>query len=159
MNPKQAITAALIIACTAGYSAGKTHAEETTATTIPMVVLRDDKETPATTDLGVAGTPVQTIASDISVFGNFTGNKILDWMLIPESTNKGKKAKGGFQSIVFDLESDMNGTIKIPGYKDLVPPQPAWHEWFNPRLFLVKWTDYWFNGCDAAPVVFVSFTF
>ena len=125
----------------------------------PLIVLRDDAETSAAADHSVPNKPVQTMDSDPSVFGSFTGNNTLDWMLRPESMKKGKKTTGSVQNVVFKSEDRLNGKIKIPEYEDLSLPQPVWYEWFSPRLFLAKWTDYWLNGCDAAPVVFVSFAF
>ena len=125
----------------------------------PLIVLRDDTETSAAANNSAPNTPVQTIDSDPSVFGSFTGNNTLDWMLRPESMKKVIKTTGGVQNVVFKSEGRLNGKIKIPEYEDLILPQPVWYEWFSPRLFLTKWTDYWFNGCDATPVVFVSFSF
>ena len=35
----------------------------------------------------------------------------------------------------------------------------AWYEWINPRLFLIKWEDYWVNGAGATPVALMIITF
>ena len=107
----------------------------------------------------VASASTRATESDASVFGNLTGNKILDWIPRPQNTNTVSRKKGGAQLIVFDPESDLNGTIQVPEYKDLIPPPPALHEWVKPSVFLAKWVDFWINGTDATPVVLVFSTF
>lgn len=55
---------------------------------------------------------------------------------------------------------DVSYDILMPeaGYR-IVHAQPAWYEWFHPRLFLTQWADFWVNGTNAAPVVLVLVTF
>lgn len=38
-------------------------------------------------------------------------------------------------------------------------PEKAWYEWINPRLFLMKWADYWANGTEATPVALMIISF
>ena len=109
---------------------------------------------PLLSDDEVASAPTQTNASEeVSVFVNFTGNKILDWIPKPQNMNKASRKKGGAQRVVFDLESAVNEAIKLPEYKDLIPPQPAWNEWAIPCVFLPKWVDFWMTETNATPVI------
>lgn len=42
------------------------------------------------------------------------------------------------------------------GYSD---PQPEWHEWLKPRLFLNRWAELWTTETNAAPVVLILIPF
>ena len=101
----------------------------------------------------------RTPGSDISAFGSFLENSILFRMQATANTNRGASSGNEVQIVVLEPEGDLADGIMIPEYSDMIPPQPAWHEWIKPRLFLAKWSDYWLHETNATPVVLVSFSF
>ena len=119
-----------------------------------MIILPTDRS-----DDKVERVSNRTPGSDISSFGSFLENSILFRMQATANTNRGASTETEIQIIVLESEGDLADGIMIPEYSDMIPPQPAWHEWIKPRLFLAKWADYWLHETNATPVVLVSFSF
>jgi hypothetical protein len=121
-------------------------------------------------------------STNVSVFCDFTGNYLLD--LTKPVTAKPKSATGTSapkkvsQMIVIESENTHGNIlaheVRIPeGGYDLIPPEPAWYEWFEPQMILTRLLGYWTSGTpqslqsgeywtpenDAPPVVLLTFEF
>lgn len=125
-----------------------------------VIVLPWNKEaTPPTADLETGSFSKQTAGADTTVFGNFTGSEVPFWIQATVNINGGTRIKNGAQVIVVEPESETTDRIRIPEHGYFIPPQTAWHEWFNPRVFIPRWAEFWMTESEATPVVLVMTTF
>ena len=94
---------------------------------------------------------VPEISPEISLFENFTGNDIFDWLYEPLITNtpsakkSGSKKKSQTVVIAPDFGTETQ-TVKFPSYAEcFVPQKHAWYGWISPELILTQWAQYWFE--------------
>lgn len=118
------------------------------------------------TDAGMENGFVQAADSYASPLGLFSGNEILEWMTGGTNTpgRSGGGNKNNYQTIIIESTPSPPAVFTTESrsseYRfDSNHPQPAWYDWFNPRLFLAKWVDYWMYETNATPVVLLLVRF
>lgn len=100
-----------------------------------------------------------TAVAGTSLFDNISGNEALFRIKARADINDSSRTKNGAQIIVVEPENEMTDYSGIPEHSNFIPPQTAWYEWINPRMFLAKWADFWINETEAQPVVLVLYEF
>ena len=133
-----------------------------------VIVLSHEGDIPLVNDDEIERTVHQTADQEAYLLGTFTGKELLDWMAGPSHTNIGMKQgeteMKAAQIIVIEPESseDDRDAERIKIYEQgfvTTHPKATWQEWLKPRMFMMKWADFWMHETNATPVVLVLIKF